>query len=187
MVKAVFEKGERVFVRAIGAWATIEAVQPHWVKGVDEPMKVTYELGLGRPFAAGELARARPSRVNDDVLAGETWRLRRAYLSGLLVNPTRRNSGTAPVVLTGEEEAGGWRLEAAEYDRDPDRYEHQARVIAEAPRLLRAAKLLAAAADGGPLPPSLEPALREAAEALQAIYAGAEPSEAAEAAAGGSR
>ena len=49
--------------------------------------------------------------------------------------------GTFPVVMTDDNDWGGWRVPGAEYDRDPQRVEHQARMIVNSPdmvRLLRA-------------------------------------------------
>ena len=42
MAKALFHKSQRVFVKPVGTWALIEKVVPHWVKDVDEPLRVTY-------------------------------------------------------------------------------------------------------------------------------------------------
>ena len=39
----------------VGTWAHVEQVIPHWVKDVDEPLRITYECGLGRQFHAQEL------------------------------------------------------------------------------------------------------------------------------------
>jgi hypothetical protein len=44
------------------------------------------------------------------------------------------------VVVTDKADWGGWRVPGAEYDRDPRRIEFQARLIAEAPRLLKLAR-----------------------------------------------
>jgi hypothetical protein len=48
MARAVFQKGQRVWVECVGAWARIERVQPVWAKGFDEPVRITYDVGLGR-------------------------------------------------------------------------------------------------------------------------------------------
>ena len=56
MAKAVFHKGQRVYVKPVATWAVIEQVHPQWVKGVEEPLRVTYDTGLGRDFQAHELA-----------------------------------------------------------------------------------------------------------------------------------
>src|SRR5262245_60822067 len=48
MAKALFSKGQRVFVKPVGTWSAVEKVTPQWVKGVEEPLKVFYDVGLGR-------------------------------------------------------------------------------------------------------------------------------------------
>ncbi|HEY0052875.1 MAG TPA: hypothetical protein VGB49_05630, partial [Caulobacteraceae bacterium] len=55
MARAQFQKGQKVWVEAVGVWANIERVNPVWAKGFDEPVKVTYDLGLGREFTGPEL------------------------------------------------------------------------------------------------------------------------------------
>ena len=55
MAKAQFHKNQKVWVESVGAWATIEKIVPIWAKGFDEPVRVSYDVGLGREFAAHEL------------------------------------------------------------------------------------------------------------------------------------
>ena len=55
MAKAQFHKNQRVYVRPVGTWATIERIVPQWVKDMDEPLRIHYDVGLGRDFAAREL------------------------------------------------------------------------------------------------------------------------------------
>jgi hypothetical protein len=55
MAKAQFHKNQRVFVRTVGTWSVIEKVIPQWAKGIDEPLRVFYDVGLGRDFAGEEL------------------------------------------------------------------------------------------------------------------------------------
>ena len=43
---------------------------------------------------------------------------------------------------------GGWRVSAAEYDRDPDRIEAQARLMTQAPQLLDVVRNLIAQTEG---------------------------------------
>jgi hypothetical protein len=43
------------------------------------------------------------------------------------------------VVVTDKRDWGGWRTPGAEYDRDPAKFERQARLIACAPKLLKLA------------------------------------------------
>ncbi len=46
------------------------------------------------------------------------------------------------MVVTDLGDWGGWRVPGAEYDRDPGKFERQARLIACAPKLLKLATLL---------------------------------------------
>ena len=134
MAKAQFHKNQRVYVRPVGTWALIERVVPHWAKGLDEPLRVYYDVGLGREFAADELQAEQPlsesaQRVN------ESWRIVRARNKWQQTEDCARHPvpGTYPVVVTGQAEWGGWRVPGAEYDLDPTRIERQARLIASAP------------------------------------------------------
>jgi hypothetical protein len=43
--------------------------------------------------------------------------------------------GTHPQVMTGDTDWGGWRVPGAEYDLYPEKIEHQARMIVNAPRM----------------------------------------------------
>ena len=52
MAKAQYHKNQRVYVKPVGTWALVERVIPHWAKGLDEPLRVFYDVGLGREFAA---------------------------------------------------------------------------------------------------------------------------------------
>lgn len=144
MAKAVFHKGQRVFVKPVGTWAAIESVNPQWVKGVEEPLRITYDTGLGRDFHAHELAPEDKGPVHPDLLETENWRIVRAVnrLSTDIRETPQPNPGTYPVVVTDEKNWGGWRVPVAEYDRDPERIEQQARVIANALRLARVAREL---------------------------------------------
>lgn len=172
MARAAFEKGQRVFVRAVGVWATIERVIPQWVKGVDEPFRIFYDVGLGREFSAHELA-AQPGRSQRE-LHQEAWAVRRLHAPGLRVDRVRPNDMTMPVVVTDPDDWGGWRVEPIEYDRDPARVEHHAKLIANAPRLLAAAKALAAYADApedADAPARLQDAIAITHAALRGVYA----------------
>ena len=60
MAKAQFHKNQRVYVKPVGTWALIEHVVPHWAKGIDEPIRIHYDVGLGREFAAEELLSEEP-------------------------------------------------------------------------------------------------------------------------------
>jgi hypothetical protein len=144
MAKAVFHKGQRVFVKPVATWAMIEHVNPQWVKGVEEPLRVTYDVGLGRDFQAHELTQEDREPTKPDLLETENWRVLRAVnrLSADARDPRHPYPGTFPVVVTDEKDWGGWRVPMAEYDRDPHRIEHQARVITNAIRLMRVAREL---------------------------------------------
>ncbi|MDB5438577.1 MAG: hypothetical protein JWM33_1004 [Caulobacteraceae bacterium] len=134
-VKAVFQRNQRVWVEAVGAWATIEKIVPIWAKGFDEPVRVSYDVGLGRDFLAHEL------KAEDAVEAvgasGERWRLLRAKNKWQTPSECAHHPfpGTYPVVVTDANDWGGWRTPGAEYDRDPHRIEAQARLMVSASRL----------------------------------------------------
>jgi len=135
MAKAVYHKNQRVFVKPVGTWALIERVVPHWTKGLDEPIRVFYDCGLGRDFAAEELQpEERPIELHK---SNEQWRVIRARNKWQPTEDCSRHPvpGTYPVVITGDSEWGGWRVPGAEYDLDPLRVERHARLIASAPQL----------------------------------------------------
>lgn len=144
MAKAVFHKGQRVYVKPVGTWAVVERVNPQWVRGVEEPLRVTYDIGLGRDFHGHELAAEDNERARPDLIETENWRVLRAVnrLSSDTRDPRHPYPGTFPVIVTDEKDWGGWRVPMAEYDRDPDRIEHQARVMCNALRLMRVAREL---------------------------------------------
>ena len=137
MAKAIFHKNQRVYVRPVGTWALIERVVPHWAKGLDEPIRVFYDVGLGREFATDELLAEEPLNERLDMLS-EKWRIIRARNKWQSNEDCSRHPvpGTYPVVLTSETEWGGWRVPGAEYDLNPDRIEKQARLIASTPHLV---------------------------------------------------
>lgn len=180
MAKAVFHKGQRVYVRPVATWAMIEHVIPQWVKGVEEPLRVTYDVGLGRDFHAHELAAEEREPAKPDLIETENWRILRAVnrLSADARDPRHPYPGTYPVVVTDEEDWGGWRVPMAEYDRNPQRIEHQARVIANALRLMRVSRQLVAFAQDfpGDTPAPLAELAMQAEMVLAAIYHEAAPS-----------
>mgnify|MGYP001599475612 CR=1 FL=1 len=136
MAKAQFHKNQRVYVKPVGTWALIERVVPQWTKGLDEPLRVYYDVGLGREFAAEELQAEQP--VTEAASDGaESWRVSRARNKWQPAEDCSRHPfpGTYPIVITGEAEWGGWRVPGAEYDLDPQRIERQARLISNAPKL----------------------------------------------------
>ena len=141
MAKALFHKNQRVYVKPVGTWALVEHVVPHWAKGLDEPIRVHYDCGLGREFTAEELQCEEPvvDKQNPHV---ERWRVMRARNKWQPTEDCSRHPvpGTYPIIMTGEQEWGGWRVPGAEYDLDPSRIERQARLIANAPALAAMAK-----------------------------------------------
>jgi hypothetical protein len=158
VAKAQFQKGQKVWVDVVGAWAVIEKVVPVWAKGFDEPVRITYDVALGRDFLATELRAEERAEDKVDPEAGE-WRLLRAR--NKWQNPEDCSHhplpGTFPVVVTDPNDWGGWRTPGAEYDRDPHKIEFQARLIASTPKLLALAKDLIelAAEDAEDAPPEL--------------------------------
>jgi hypothetical protein len=139
MAKAVFHKHQQVFVKPVGTWAVIEKVKPQWVKDMAEPIKVYYDCGLGRDFSENELA----AEQTDNADTGQ-WRLLRARNKWQSPEECSHHPfpGSFPIVVTEETNWGGWRVPGAEYDRNPQRIEAQARIIANAPRLLGIAEAL---------------------------------------------
>jgi len=145
MAKAQYHKNQRVFVKPVGTWALVERVMPQWTKGLDEPIRVFYDVGLGREFAAEELQ----SETNEDnSVNGEMsdWRIMRARNKWQSAEESSKHPfpGTYPVVVTGEADWGGWRVPGAEYALGPTAVEAQARLIASAPKLAALAKSLLA-------------------------------------------
>lgn len=137
MAKAVFQRNQKVWVESVGAWAIIEKIVPIWAKGFDEPVRVTYDVGLGREFHAHELKPEDKVDEADGGIAGDSWRLMRAKNKWQQEQDCAHHPfpGTYPVVVTDPADWGGWRTPGAEYDRDPAKIERQARLIASAPRL----------------------------------------------------
>ena len=136
MAKAVFQRNQKVWVESVGAWAVIEKIEPVWAKGFDEPVRVTYDVGLGRPFLAHELRPEDPIG-GDEESSEPAWRLMRARNKWQTPDDCAHHPypGTYPVVVTDPTNWGGWRVPGAEYDRDPRRIAFQARLIASTPAL----------------------------------------------------
>lgn len=174
MAKAVFHKGQRVFVKPVGTWASIEAVLPHWVKGVEEPLRVTYEVGLGREFQAHELVAEEAEHHETELVETEKWRVVR------VPNRWQQNAdvrhphpGSFPVVVTDERDWGGWRVPMAEYERDPQRVEQQARIISNALKMVRVCRELTLLASDHAMstPPEILELAAQAESVLAALYA----------------
>ncbi|MFC3079868.1 hypothetical protein ACFODL_17335 [Phenylobacterium terrae] len=168
MAKAVFQRNQKVWVESVGAWAVIEKIVPVWARGFEEPVKVTYDVGLGREFQAHEL-RGEDDGGRDLAAEGPGWRLLRARNKWQTPEDCAHHPfpGTYPVVVTDPQDWGGWRVPGAEYDRDPRKIEFQARLIASAPRLLQLARALTAiVADE---PEDAPPVVRHLAEEAAAI------------------
>jgi hypothetical protein len=146
LAKAQFNKHQKVWVEAVGAWAAVEKITPVWAKGFDEPVRITYDVGLGREFLANELRAEDAVEAAADETAGGEWRLMRARNKWQPPEDCAHHPhpGTFPVVVTDKTDWGGWRVPGAEYDRDPYKIEFQARLIAAAPKLLHLARELAA-------------------------------------------
>jgi hypothetical protein len=138
MAHAQFHKNQRVYVKPVGTWALVERVVPHWTKGLSEPIRIYYDVGLGREFATDEL-QAEMSFEHSSAEDGEEWRVARARNKWQSEEETAQHPypGTYPVVVTGEAEWGGWRVPGAEYALSPTRVERQARLIAASPRMAR--------------------------------------------------
>ncbi len=134
MAKALFQRNQRVWVDSVGVWGVVERITPIWAKGFDEPVKITYDLGLGRDFQAHELRGEEPAGADAD---GAHWRLLRAKNKWQQPAdcPHHPFPGTYPIVVTDAQDWGGWRTPGAEYDRDPVKIERQARLIMQAPAL----------------------------------------------------
>lgn len=146
MAKAQFNKHQKVWVDSVGAWAVVEKIIPVWAKGFEEPVRITYDIGLGREFTAQELRAEDAEDAPADKEAGGEWRLMRARNKWQQPEDCSHHPypGTFPVVVTDQSDWGGWRTPGSEYDRDPYKIEYQARLIAAAPKLLHMARELAA-------------------------------------------
>ena len=176
MAKALFQKNQRVWVETVGVWATVERVIPIWSKGFDEPVKITYDVGLGREFGAGEL---RAEERGEDGLDGANWRVLRARNKWQEPEDCAHHPfpGTYPVVVTDAQDWGGWRVPGAEYDRDPIGIETQARMLVSTPKLMQIARELHAFVADQPedAPPELRALAKRCFEITQFVTARAAP------------
>jgi hypothetical protein len=144
MAKTQFHRNQKVWVSTVGTWAVVEKIVPVWAKGFDEPVRITYEVGLGRAFLAHELQAEDVVEAGDKVDDAPPWRLLRAHNKWQAPEDCGHHPfpGTFPVVVTDVNDWGGWRTPGAEYDRDPRKIEYQARLITSAPQLLAIARAL---------------------------------------------
>ena len=172
MAKAQFHRNQKVWVATVGTWAVIEKVIPVWAKGFGEPVRITYEVGLGREFLANEL-QAEDHVDEAGPEAGGDWRLLRARNKWQQPDDCTHHPypGTYPIVVTDPQDWGGWRVPGAEYDRDPHKIETQARMIASAARLLRIARDVQQLVSEAPedAPPELQDVAKRAAEILRYV------------------
>ena len=170
MARAQFHKNQRVYVKPVGTWALIERVVPQWTKGLDEPIRIFYDVGLGRDFAADELQgdAAFDNPAGEDV---EEWRVVRARNKWQSPEETKLHPypGTYPVVVTGENEWGGWRVPGGEYALSPARIEKQARMMVATPRLVKIAQSMEEWAKASPqkVPEGFGPVLQQCQDVLR--------------------
>jgi hypothetical protein len=138
MAKAQFHKNQRVYVMPVGTWAVIERVVPQWVKDVKEPLRIFYDVGLGRDFVATELQTEQGVELAEIDPAMEEWRVVRAPNKWRSAEECTKHPfpGTFPVIRTGTQEGGGWRVPGIEYDFAPERIELQARIMAASPKFM---------------------------------------------------
>ena len=171
MARAQFQKGQKVWVESVGVWAQVEQVQPVWAKGFDEPVRITYDVGLGREFQAAELQL--PAEDNVAATALGDWRVLRARNKWQEPADCAHHPfpGSYPVVVTDKADWGGWRVPGAEYDRDPERIEFQSRLIAAAPDLMDLARELVETVSEAPddAPPESLHLARRARDVLRQI------------------
>jgi len=169
MAKAQFHKNQRVYVKPVGTWAQVERVVPLWTKGLDEPIRVLYDVGMGREFATEEL-QAELSHAQPGGEDSEEWRIIRARNKWQSDSETAHHPfpGTFPVVVTGDADWGGWRVPGSEYTLSPSAVERQARMIATAPRLAAIVKQLSEWAKNSPgeVPDSLLELMRQSREMI---------------------
>ena len=160
MAKAIYQRNQKVWVESVGVWAMIEKIVPVWAKGFDEPVRVTYDVGLGREFQAHELRPEQESGAEALGTGAPPWRLMRARNKWQTEEDAAHHPypGTYPVGVTEAADWGGWRVPGAEYDRDPHKIEFQARLIARAPHLLALAREVVRLVDesAGDAPPELQ-------------------------------
>ena len=116
MAKAQFHRNQKVWVSTVGTWAVIEKIVPVWARGFDEPVRITYDVGLGREFLAGDLM-AEDAGVSGTPDGEAPWRILRARNKWQAPEDCGHHPypGTFPVVVTdksdwGVEMEGGFGL-----------------------------------------------------------------------------
>ena len=174
MAKAQFHRNQKVWVETVGTWAVVEKIVPVWAKGFEEPVRIVYEVGLGREFQAAELQAEDKSEIEASPEKGPAWRLLRARNKWQAPEDCGHHPfpGTFPVVVTDAADWGGWRVPGAEYDRDPRKIELQARLITAAPRLRAIAReLMALVADSPEEAPAPVRKLAQEARAIERLLA----------------
>jgi hypothetical protein len=170
MAKAQFHRNQKVWVETVGTWAVIEKIVPIWARGFDEPVRITYDVGLGRDFLAQDLQPEDRVDVGGAEVSEAPWRVLRARNKWQAPEDCGHHPypGSFPVVVTDATDWGGWRVPGAEYDRDPRKIEHQARLIESAPGLLALARaLIALVADAPEDAPGPVQALAKQAAAIE--------------------
>ena len=142
MAQAQFHKDQRVYVQPVGTWAKVEKILPQWAKGLDVPIRIYYDVGMGRDFAAEELQAEHSVTSQDE--DGDRWhlvRMRNKWQSDTECS-NHPYPGTYSVVATSEMENTGWRVPGAEYALSPTRIERQARMMVCAPMMANVARAL---------------------------------------------
>jgi hypothetical protein len=120
MAKAKYHKSQRLLVKPVGTWAHVEAVVPTWVKACQEPIKISYDCGMGREFAQEELEEESAAlQVNPRNGLGP-WRILRGHNRWKSADQCKHH----PFPGTHRARLSGWRVPGAEYDLDPYHIEH---------------------------------------------------------------
>lgn len=180
MAKAQFHKNQRIYVKPVGTWAIIERVLPQWAKGLDEPIRVHYDVGLGRDFTAEELQAETAAPLELDT-GGQSWRLIRVRNKWQSEEDSAHHPfpGTFPTVVTNEKDWGGWRVPGAEYDLDPLKIETQARIILNALPMLNVIQGFVEYVDNEPenVPDQIRQLAKTSGNIIKAILDTAEPEE----------
>ncbi len=180
MAKAQFHKNQRIYVKPVGTWAIIERVLPQWAKGLDEPIRVHYDVGLGRDFTAEELQAETATPLELDT-GGQSWRLIRVRNKWQSEEDSAHHPfpGTFPTVVTNEKDWGGWRVPGAEYDLDPLKIETQARIILNALPMLNVIQGFVEYVDNEPenVPDQIRQLAKTSGNIIKAILDTAEPEE----------